>query len=97
MAYKPLLSNLFTPSNGGTVNLKTGLNIINPSGALLNLTINLPSNPIDGEEVIVSTTQIITTLSIAGGTILNVVATLALGSFFGYIYSTSSAKWHRSR
>lgn len=97
MAYIPTSTFVTTPTNNGTVILKAGFNILNPSGALLLLNLSLPSNPSDGEEVVICTTQSITSITILGGTVLNGITTFILGGFAGFSYSTITSKWHRSR
>ena len=71
--------------------------ILNPAGTLLAGTINLPASPIDGQEIRVSTSQAITSLTVSGNghSIVNAPTTLALGTGFSYIYNTSGTTWYR--
>lgn len=90
---------LQVPSTGFTITMaKTSKTLIlNPAGTLLTGTINLPASPIDGQEVRVTTSQAITTLTVSGNghSIVNAPTTLALGTGFSYIYNTSGTTWYR--
>lgn len=70
------------PVNGATVSMtdddKDGTLHLKPAGALLTLTINVPSNANSrlGQKRCISTTQTITTLTLNGGTLLNGISTI---------------------
>lgn len=72
--------------------------ILAPAGALLAGTVVMPANPVDGQEVRISTTQTITTLTVnanAGQTISNSPTTIGLGTGFSYIYDLPGTNWYR--
>lgn len=84
------------PTTGQTVTIGnfTTYTFIAPAGALDSLTIALPSAPIDGQEVVVLTTQKITAVTITGGVaILNLPTTLPAGATFTYKYVQGAPVW----
>lgn len=85
------------PTTGQTVTVSAGISAIhiNPAGTLAALTITLPSNPVNGQHLIIGTSQILTSLTINGGTIVGTLSTLALGGFAYFIYNSSATKWFR--
>ena len=87
-----------TPSTGTTVTANdTGNNtvIINPSGTLLALTLALNGSPVDGDKINIAASQIVTTFTISGGTIIGTLTTLAVATFASYLYNASASKWFR--
>jgi len=61
---------IFTPTTGQTVTLVNNIyNIINPSGSLASLTINLPASPANNDVVMIKFIQPITTITYTGGTV----------------------------
>ena len=84
------------PTTGGTVTAgsNTRVMLLNPAGTLATLTVVLPASPVDGQDFIVSTSQILTALTITG-TIVGTLTTLALGGFARFVYSADSSKWFR--
>lgn len=82
-----------TPLTGATV-VSNGANylILEPAGALADLTITLPASPSDGQPFSYVTTQAITTVTLDGGTVVG-------GSFSGVggqnlVYEGTQAKWY---
>lgn len=87
-----------TPTAGQTVTVNSGGHvrlIVNPAGTLATLTIALPSDAQDGDLVELSTSQIVTALTISGGTIIGTITTLAVAGFGRFIYSGTASKWFR--
>ena len=85
-----------TPTVGQTVTVNSNGNVfllINPAGTLASLTITLPGSPSDGDSVLIKSTQIVTTLTMNGGTIINALVALAVGTTQQYVYSATAAKW----
>lgn len=85
-----------TPTVGQTVTVNSNGHVqllINPSGTLATLTITFPSSPSDGDRIEMGSTQIVTTLTMNGGTIVGSLATLAVGSGGTWIYSATAASW----
>lgn len=87
-----------TPTTGGTVTVNangyTKL-LLNPAGTLALLTVTLPSSPSDGDMVELCSTQIVTGLTMNGGTIIGALTTMAVATFAGYVYSADASKWFR--
>lgn len=88
-----------TPTTGSTVT--ANLNgftklLINPSGALLALTVTFPSSPSDADEFTLASSQAITTLTMNGGTVIGALTTMAIGTFATYTYSSGSSSWFRT-
>lgn len=87
------------PTTGGTVNVNNNGTVkllLNPTGSLLALTVNLPSAPENGDSVTLASSQIVTTLSMTGGTIIGPLTSLAVGTFVSYIFNSDSGQWFRS-
>jgi hypothetical protein len=53
---------------GSTITMQTGVLVLNPTGTLAALTVNLPLNPVDGAVAEISSTQTITALTVAANT-----------------------------
>lgn len=87
-----------TPTSGQTVTITGRRNravLINPAGTLAALTITLPANPSNGQIIRILSTQIITTLTLNGGTIQGPQTTLAANEGGVYEYHSSLSKWFR--
>jgi hypothetical protein len=91
---------IVSPNSGTTVNVSANVEylILKLGGTLASLTINMTVAPIDGQELAISSTQIITTLAIrasSGATIYNAPTTFAAaGGKFRMIYDLSSNSWY---
>lgn len=87
------------PTTGFSITIanNTSTLILNPAGTLSTGTVALPTTPIDGQEVRVTSTQIISTLTVTSSqTILNAPTTIATaGSGFDYIYHLATTTWFR--
>lgn len=87
-----------SPSSGGTVTLVTThrRTLIDPSGTLATLTVNMPASPVDGQIQGFSFTQIITSLTVSGNghTIKGNPASAAVGNSFTFIYNTATTTWY---
>lgn len=86
----PLTATTVTVLSTGAINL-----MINPAGTIAALTITMPSGPSDGDMVRIASTQIITVLTMNGGTIVLPLTTMALGAFAAYVFSSNSSNWLR--
>lgn len=85
-----------TPTTGQTVTANsTGFVrlLINPAGTLATLTVTLPGSPSDGDIIDIWCTQIVTALTMNGGTIIGALASFAVGSHSTFIYSSSASEW----
>lgn len=86
-----------TPTAGSTVaaNSNTTALVLEPAGLLATLTVTMPSGPIDGQVFTVTSTQIVTTLTMSGGTIKSVLASFSANGFASWIYGATGAAWYR--
>ena len=86
---------IFTPATGNTVNvIKNSYNIINPSGTLVALTINMAVSPNNNDLMYIKFTQAITTLSFTGGTVQSALNTIALGGLMVLVYDSGTSIWY---
>jgi hypothetical protein len=86
---------IFTPTTGGTITLTNkNYNIINPAGALLALTINLPSSPSNNDFVELKYTQGITTVTFSGGTVQSAITTPVTGQLVKLVFDSNSGIWY---
>jgi hypothetical protein len=53
---------------GSTITMQTGILVLNPTGTLASLTVNLPLNPVDGADASITSTQILTSLTVNANT-----------------------------
>jgi len=87
-----------TPTTGQTVNAD-GSDIlqITPAGLLLTLTVVFPASPTNLKMFLLASTQTLTTLTLNGNgnTVLGTLATLAIGGFAAWYFSTTDASWVR--
>lgn len=98
-------TNLYTPSTGFNITVPTPVSeqqwmIIRPAGTLAAGTITLPLNTgvPDGTQVLVTTTQIITSFTLALNGAANAYGaptTLAANAFFTMRFNQSTNSWHR--
>jgi hypothetical protein len=51
-----------------TITMQTGILVVNPTGTLAALTVNLPLNPVDGADASITSTQILTSLTVNANT-----------------------------
>lgn len=66
-----------------------------PAGTLATLTVTFPSNPIDGQQLEIFTTQAITSLTINGGTLRNPLSSAPANAFGRWKYSAVDGFWLR--
>ncbi len=86
---------IFAPTTGGTVNLVTNqYNIINPAGALLALTVNLPSNPVNNDVVYIKYTQTISTVTYANGNVVDGITAPTAGGLTVLTYDAGTTSWY---
>lgn len=86
------------PSSGATVvvNPSASLLIIDNGSLLATLTVTLPSNPIDGQRVIITSGSGVTLLTINGGTIKGLITSIAINGYARFAYSASANAWFRT-
>jgi hypothetical protein len=86
---------IFTPTTGGTVALiNNQYNIINPSGALVALTVNLPSSPKNNDVVYIKYTQAVTTVTYGNGTVVDGITSPIAGGLVTLTYDATSSSWY---
>ena len=88
------------PTTGQTVTVpQNGLSqqnvVIEPAATLATLTLAFPASVRDGQVVSVQCTQIITALTLTGGTFVGTsVTALTAGQVLRYVYVLSQNKWY---
>jgi len=74
--------------------------VANPAGTLATGTITMPAAPADGMTITITTTQQITTLTIAANTGQNIggtqVASMAANSALSFVYRLTNTTWYRT-
>ena len=89
-----------TPTTGATITLPSFdsgelMVFLNPAGTLATITINMPSAVADGQKVSLMTSQVLTLVTMGGGTILSALTTLGINAFATYAYSATNTTWFR--
>lgn len=102
MSYHKLPAVYATPATGGTVTVpafddKRQSVLIDPAGTLATLTVLFPTAA-DGQEIVVSCTQIVTALTItpAAGSLLSALTALAANIPATWTWSATASKWFRT-
>lgn len=99
MTHDPQVVQYNAPATLATVVCNNGFGnlflLLDPLATIAVCTVNLPSTPSDGQMVVVASSQIITALTIANGTIIGTLTTLALGAYAHFMYSSTASKWFR--
>lgn len=86
---------IFTPTTGGTVALTNNqYNIINPAGALLALTVNLPSTPSNNDVVYIKFTQTVSTVTYGNGTVVDGITAPTVGGSYTYVFDSVNNSWY---
>lgn len=86
---------IFTPATGGTVNLSVNqYNIINPSGAIATLTVNLPSSPNNNDVVYIKYTQAVTSVTYGNGTVIDGITAPTAGGLVVLTYDAGTSSWY---
>lgn len=85
-----------TPATGGTVTVNSNgyvKLVINPAGTLATLTVTFPGSPSDGDTINMGCTQIVTALTMNGGTISGGLSSLAVGTAGTWTFNSDSSTW----
>lgn len=86
---------IFTPTTGQTITLiNNQYNIVNPAGALLALTVNLPSSPANNDVVYIKFTQNVTTVTYANGTVVDGITAPTAGGLTVLTYDSGNTSWY---
>jgi len=89
------LHSISTPATGGTVNLVANqYNIINPSGTIATLTVNLPSSPNNNDVVYIKYTQAVTTVTYGNGTVVDGITTPSAGGLVVLTFDSGTSSWY---
>lgn len=85
------------PAAGGTVAIAAPNStlVLSPAGLLATLTVTLPASPADGDRVSIKSTQIVTALTLSGGSVADTVAALAVGPAVDLMYDATAGVWRR--
>lgn len=88
------------PVNGGTVNIiqtKSGnmYVLISPAGALLALTMNLPTGQFNGQTITIAFTNPITLLSFTGLPVIGALTSILANGFSKYVWTADNSTWNR--
>lgn len=84
------------PTTGSTVTVNSSGNVkllLNPAGTLATLTVTFPSSPSDGDMVQVGCSQIVTALTMNGGTIIGALGSFAVGGAGTWVFSATGSNW----
>jgi len=89
-----------TPTAGTTITISdtTKYYVMTPAGLLATLTVKMPANPIDGQEVVIASTQVVTTLTHqanVGQTLNGALTTIAANGYGSWVYKLSTTTWYR--
>lgn len=86
---------IFTPTTGQTITLVAGnKNLVNPAGTIAALTITLPSSPVNNDEVTIKFTQVVTTITWAGGTVVGGSTGATAGTLITLTYDSITTSWY---
>ena len=86
---------IFTPATGGTVNtVNNQYNIINPSGTLATLTVNLPTSPNNNDVVYIKYTQQVSLVTYGNGTVVDGIAAPAAGGLVILTFDSGTSSWY---
>lgn len=88
------------PSTGDSITIADNSKtlVLDPAGTLATLTVTMPPTPVDGQEIRVSSSQIVTALTVSpnsGQTLSNAPTTILAGTGFAYIYDLPNTNWYR--
>lgn len=94
LALKPVVQSAI-PSTGTTVIVNSGTTylVLNPTVTLSSLTVQLPTPPTDGQLLVITSTQTITTLALTNGTTSGTPTTISTTSPFTIMYVATLTKW----
>jgi len=83
------------PLTGATVNMTSEVQVVDPLGTLAALTVNLPGSPTRGQTATIAFTQVITALTMGGGTILGAPSAIAINTSISFLFNDTIGKWLR--
>lgn len=86
------------PASADTISVapSTTCLVLNHPTLIALLTINFPSNPPDGQRLIITSGAVVTALTLSGGTIKGGLTTMVVNGFARYIYSSGAGAWFRT-
>lgn len=88
------------PASGFAITIPNGTKrlVLNPAATLAAGTVTMPAAPYDGQEVGISSTQVITALTLSpntGQTIADAITTIGVGGAATFLYNATTAAWYR--
>lgn len=89
----------FTPVSGDNIAANTANHVwlsLDPAGTLATLTITMPVGPKDGDVVSIYTSQKLTAITYAGGTVMGSVPTMSAASAISYTYFGGLGVWEQN-
>lgn len=88
-----------SPLTGATIAATTSLNdvtlVLTPAGTIATLTVTMPATPFNGQRFLITSTQIVTALTLAGGTIVGATTALAVNTAVEYVYVLATTSWYK--
>lgn len=90
-----------SPSTGftATIPASTSTYFLNPTGTLATGTVIMPAAPVNGQEIEIVSSKIVTSLTLSpnsGQTIVSAATTLAAGVMIKYTYFSATSAWYRN-
>lgn len=101
MSYLKNSKQLFTPTTGQSVQILDGDGdiyvMVKPTSTLLALTIIMPTNPKDGQNITICSSQIITGLTITSSATINAIITTfaAINGYASWSYDSTNNMYFR--
>lgn len=77
-----------------TIRNNTSAVVWNPTGTIVSANINLPWFAVNGQVISFTSTQTITTITFANGTVSNIPSTISANTSFTIIYNLSNTTWY---
>lgn len=96
--YKTIEYVVPTTGQSKTVGDTTKYYVMEPAGTLATLTVVMPTTPADGQEVFITSTQVVSALTHspgAGQTLNGALTTLAANGNAAWVYRSTNTTWYR--
>lgn len=88
-----------SPLTGATIAATTSTHdvttVLTPAGTIATLTVTMPASPFNGQRFLLTSTQIVTALTLAGGTIVGATTALAVNTAVEYVYVLATTSWYK--
>lgn len=86
-----------TTGGSTTINNNISVLVLHATGTLIAYTVTMPATPIDGQQIIITADQSISTLTLSGNsgqTVIGAPTALPLGSGINYIWIATDSEWY---